>query len=80
MSGNIMEKDRAGLLRLAAHAQQYAPKDAVQLRMDRAGFLTAEVREDRCVECGLCREVCSRFLNRIQRRICIRQGCMRFRA
>lgn len=60
MSGNIMEKTVRACSGCGACAA-VCPKDAVQLRMDRAGFLTAEVREDRCVECGLCREVCSRF-------------------
>lgn len=37
------------------------PKGAVQLGLDDAGFYRAEVREDLCVDCGLCLKVCHRF-------------------
>ena len=37
------------------------PKDAVALRLDEAGFYTAQVDEASCVDCGLCRKVCTRF-------------------
>ena len=36
-------------------------KNAIQLEMDDTGFLTAKVDETRCVDCGLCVKVCSRF-------------------
>ena len=36
-------------------------KNAIQLEMDDMGFLTAKVDETRCVDCGLCVKVCSRF-------------------
>ena len=38
------------------------PRQAIELRLDRAGFFQATVREDRCVDCGLCRSVCARFI------------------
>ena len=37
------------------------PQNAIELRLDEAGFFRAQVREDRCVGCGLCRSVCERF-------------------
>lgn len=37
------------------------PKNAIALSLDDAGFFRAVVREDLCVDCGLCRSVCARF-------------------
>lgn len=37
------------------------PKGAVQLGLEDAGFYRASVREDLCVDCGLCLQVCHRF-------------------
>ena len=37
------------------------PRGAVQLSLDDAGFYRAAVREDLCVDCGLCLKVCHRF-------------------
>ena len=37
------------------------PKQAVALRLDEAGFYTAQVDAASCVDCGLCRKVCTRF-------------------
>lgn len=41
------------------------PNDAVRLEMDNAGLLAASVDAARCIECGLCVNVCSRFSNTI---------------
>ncbi len=41
------------------------PKKAIQLRLDDAGFYTAAVDEDLCVNCGLCKQVCTRYQERI---------------
>lgn len=37
------------------------PKGAICLGLDDAGFYRASVREDLCVDCGLCLKVCNRF-------------------
>lgn len=37
------------------------PRQAISLDLDDAGFFRAVVREDRCVDCGLCQSVCVRF-------------------
>ena len=37
------------------------PRGAISLVMDDAGFYRASVREDLCVDCGLCLKVCARF-------------------
>ena len=37
------------------------PKSAIRLEPDPAGFLTARVDENLCVNCGLCVKVCARF-------------------
>lgn len=37
------------------------PQKAVQLKLDTAGFLVADVQEKACVQCGLCRKVCNRY-------------------
>ena len=37
------------------------PKSAIRLESDGAGFLAAKVDDSLCVDCGLCRNVCSRF-------------------
>lgn len=34
------------------------PKQAIELQKDASGFLYPAIRGDRCVSCGLCREVC----------------------
>ncbi len=42
------------------------PEKAIQLRLDDAGFYTAAVDEDLCVNCGLCKQVCTRYQERIE--------------
>lgn len=37
------------------------PRGAISLVMDEAGFYRAKVRENLCVDCGLCLKVCGRF-------------------
>ena len=37
------------------------PRDAISVQRDDAGFYRASVREDLCVDCGLCLKVCARF-------------------
>lgn len=37
------------------------PRGAISLVMDDAGFYRAKVREELCVDCGLCLKVCARF-------------------
>lgn len=37
------------------------PKEAIRLELDDAGFYQARIDADRCVDCGLCLKVCSRF-------------------
>lgn len=37
------------------------PKNAIELRLDDAGFFTACVDVEKCVECGLCVKACTRF-------------------
>lgn len=41
-------------------------KDAVHLRMDDAGFYAAVVDESKCVQCGLCQRVCSRYQSEVR--------------
>ncbi len=41
------------------------PRDAIHLSMDAAGFLTAQVDEALCVDCGLCLKVCHRFRDEV---------------
>lgn len=37
------------------------PNSAIQLQMDTDGFYKAFVEEDKCVHCGLCKKVCTRY-------------------
>ena len=37
------------------------PKQAIRLALDEAGFFTAKVDDARCVNCGFCLRVCTRF-------------------
>lgn len=37
------------------------PRDAIVIRLDDRGFLKARVRQELCVDCGLCLRVCHRF-------------------
>lgn len=60
MGSNIMEKAERACSGCGACAA-ICPKDAVRLRMDSAGFFTAEVEKDICIHCGMCQNVCSRF-------------------
>lgn len=40
------------------------PKGAIRIAQDAKGFYRARVREDLCVDCGLCLKVCHRFQRR----------------
>jgi coenzyme F420-reducing hydrogenase beta subunit len=37
------------------------PKDAISIELDKNGFYRPYVDEEKCVECGLCEQVCYRF-------------------
>lgn len=42
------------------------PKKAIQLRLDDAGFYSACVDDELCVNCGLCKQVCTRYQESIE--------------
>ncbi len=42
------------------------PKKAIQLRLDDAGFYSACVDDELCVNCGLCKQVCTWYQERIE--------------
>lgn len=42
------------------------PQKAIRLELDDTGFYQASVSEDLCVECGLCRSVCTRFSSTVK--------------
>lgn len=60
MIDNIMEKTKHSCSACGACAA-ICPTEAIQLKIDSAGFFTAIVQEESCIQCGLCRKVCSRF-------------------
>lgn len=37
------------------------PKEAVELKLNSAGFFTAKVDTNKCINCGLCKKVCTRY-------------------
>lgn len=39
------------------------PKDAISIVLNRDGFYSASVDNEKCVDCGLCQAVCSRFIS-----------------
>lgn len=39
------------------------PKDAIAVAMNGDGFLQAVVDADKCIDCGICQTVCSRFVS-----------------
>ena len=60
MNNNIMEPVKLSCSGCGACAA-VCPKNAVRLKLDSAGFLTADVQESTCIHCGVCRQVCNRF-------------------
>lgn len=42
------------------------PKEAVKLKLNDAGFFTATVDTKKCINCGLCKKVCTRYDEEIQ--------------
>lgn len=41
-------------------------RDAIHLKLDDAGFFTAVVEEENCINCGLCKAVCTRYDDQIR--------------
>lgn len=60
MNSNIMEITERSCSGCGA-CVSICPKEAIQLKLDPAGFWTADVQEQMCIRCGLCRQVCNRF-------------------
>ena len=42
------------------------PQGAVYLQLDQAGFYAAQVDSEKCIHCGLCLKVCSRYEDQIK--------------
>lgn len=38
---------------------QYLPKQAITMQPDGLGFLYPVINRDKCVDCGLCEDVCA---------------------
>ena len=64
MSGNIMEKTERACSGCGACAA-VCPKDAIKLELDKKGFYSAVLDTIKCVDCGICKKVCTRYSNSI---------------
>ena len=60
MPNNISEKAEKACSGCGA-CSSICPENAIQLKIDDIGFVTASVNESVCIDCGLCKKVCYRF-------------------
>ena len=60
MLNNISEKAEKACSGCGA-CSSICPENAIQLKIDDIGFVTASVNESVCIDCGLCKKVCYRF-------------------
>ncbi|MCH5296599.1 MAG: Coenzyme F420 hydrogenase/dehydrogenase, beta subunit C-terminal domain [Ruminococcus sp.] len=65
MCNNIFEKAEFDCSGCGA-CTAVCPKEAVNLKLNDAGFFTAVVDKNNCINCGLCKKVCTRYDEEIQ--------------
>ena len=60
MKNNILEQSNFACSGCGACAC-ICPKNAIEIQLDASGFYTAKIDENKCINCGLCKTVCTRY-------------------
>lgn len=59
--GNISNAPKGTYCSGCSACVSICPTKAIRLELNLAGFYEAVINEDKCIECGKCKKVCSRF-------------------
>lgn len=62
MVNSILEETTRSCTGCSA-CQIICPKNAISVKINKEGFYEAIINNDRCINCGICKTVCSRFVS-----------------